>query len=132
MADDLLLMSEGRILQTGSPEACYLNPVSLDAARLLGDVEVLPARVSGGRAETAFGAAPAPGIQDGAASVMVRPEGLLPGDEIQADVSDVRFVGSAWRATLSAGGVSVRARLTERPEARMGVRLDPSRTRVFP
>ena len=132
MADDLLLMSEGRILQTGSPEDCYLNPVSPAAARLLGEVEVLPARVSGGEAATAFGEVPAAGVPDGAAGVLVRPEGFLSGGDVQADVSDVRFVGSAWRATLSAGGVSVRARLAERPEPRMGVRLDPSRTRVFP
>ena len=131
MADDLILMSDGRVLQRGTPEDCYLNPVSVDAARLLGEVEVLPARVVRGVAETAFGDVAAPGIADGAALVMVRPEGFVPGSGVHADVSDVRFVGQGWRATLSAGGTTVRARLAGAPGAQVSVGLDPSRVRVF-
>lgn len=131
MADDLILMSDGRVLQRGTPEDCYLNPVSVDAARLLGEAEVLPARVVRGVAETAFGDVAAPGIADGAALVMVRPEGFVPGSGVHADVSDVRFVGQGWRATLSAGGTTVRARLASAPGAQVSVDLDPSRVRVF-
>lgn len=131
MADELILMDEGRILQTGAPEDCYLRPVSLAAARLLGEAEVLPARVSNGVAETAFGDVPAPGHADGPAQVMVRPEAFTPGPGVEVDVSDVHFVGAGWRATLSAGGASVRARLADRPSERLSVRLDPARARVF-
>ena len=132
MADDLILMSEGRILQRGTPEDCYLNPVSIDAARLLGEAEVLPARIVNGVAETAFGDVPAAGFEDGAAQVMVRPEGFVVGSGIPVEVSNVRFVGQAWRATLTAGGASVSARLVERPTPQLYLRLDGARTRVFP
>ncbi|QZH73890.1 MAG: ABC transporter ATP-binding protein [Erythrobacter sp.] len=37
LADDLILMADGKILQTGSPAECYDRPASLVAARLLGD-----------------------------------------------------------------------------------------------
>ena len=131
MADDLILMSDGRILQRGTPEDCYLNPVSIDAARLLGEAEVLPARVVKGVAETGFGEVPAPGVADGAAQVMVRPDGFVAGSGVHADVSDVRFIGQGWRATLTAGGSTARARLSSRPGEQFTVGLDPSRVRVF-
>lgn len=132
MADDLILMSEGRILQRGTPEDCYLDPVSIDAARLLGEAEVLPARVAGGVAETAFGDVPAPGVADGAARVMVRPEAFVAGTGVHADVTDVRFIGQGWRVTLTAGGAPVRARLAAPPADTVAVAIDPTRARVFP
>lgn len=132
MADDLILMSEGCILQRGAPEACYLNPVSIAAARLLGEADILPARVANGVAETAFGDVPAAGVADGAAQVMVRPEAFVIGPGVHADVSDVRFAGQGWRATLSAGGAAVRARFAQRPSASLEITIDPLRARAFP
>jgi iron(III) transport system ATP-binding protein len=77
IADDLILMAGGRILQTGDPADCYENPVSAAAARLLGDAIVLPAAVSGEVADTPFGPVPAPGFSDGAADMVVRPEEII-------------------------------------------------------
>jgi iron(III) transport system ATP-binding protein len=131
MADDLALMAEGRILQRGSPQHCYLEPVSIGAARLLGDTEVLPARITGGVAETPFGDLPASGLPNGAAQVMVRPEAFVLGEGVEAEVTDVRFIGQGWRASLIAGGTAVRARLASEPDERVRVRIDPARGRVF-
>lgn len=78
LADTIALMNAGRIIQTGAPDALYLNPNSLTAARLLGDVEVFEARVSDGQAETLLGLCPAPDFQTGqAVRLLVRPEGIL-------------------------------------------------------
>ena len=131
MADDLALMSQGRILQRGAPHDCYLDPVSIEAARLLGEAEIIAARIQGGMASTAFGDVPAPALSDGDASLMLRADALVPGPGVEAAVSDVRFVGQAWRATLTAGGVSTPARLTERPGDRLSVRIDPNKARAF-
>ncbi len=131
MADDLILMSAGKILQRGTPRDCYLDPVSVDAARLLGEAEILPARVSGGMAETAFGDVPAAGVAEGPALVLMRPDGLVTGSGVHADVTDARFVGQGWRATLTAGGASIRARLPAEPGETMTVAIDPVRARVF-
>ena len=77
LADRIALMSEGRIIQAGPPDALYLKPDSLAAARLLGDVEVFEARVRGGRADTVLGAVDAEGFKDGASvNVLLRPEGV--------------------------------------------------------
>lgn len=131
MADDLALMSEGRILQRGVPEDCYLNPVSIEAAQLLGEAEVVPAQIAGGVAETAFGPVPAAGLADGEGQVMLRADALIPGDGTEVQVSDVRFVGQVWRAALTANRVTVRARLAERPGDRLRVRIAPQRARAF-
>jgi iron(III) transport system ATP-binding protein len=78
LADQIALMSEGRIIQTGAPDQLYLNPSSLAAARLLGDIEAFDARVHNGAADTPLGKVDAEGIEDGAAvTVLLRPEGVL-------------------------------------------------------
>ncbi|HEX5775204.1 MAG TPA: ABC transporter ATP-binding protein, partial [Caulobacteraceae bacterium] len=77
MADDLALMEEGRILQTGAPRDCYLRPTSMAAARLLGEANELPVtRVEGGSVHTAFGGVPGAG-----SVVMARPEALALGPD---------------------------------------------------
>ncbi|MEG1453015.1 ABC transporter ATP-binding protein, partial [Brevundimonas sp.] len=73
MADDLVLMDKGVILQTGSPQDCYQRPSSIAAARLLGEAEVLKARIKDGIATTAFGSSPCD-LVNGEGWLMARPE----------------------------------------------------------
>lgn len=136
MADRIALMSEGRILQTGTAEDCYLRPVSLAAARLLGETNIIPAHVTGGRAHTAFGDLPAGDVPDGEALAMIRPEAFsLAQGAAEVSVQAVRFAGAQHEIELVAGGLSARMRLSgglPPSQGRAFVRLDPSRTRVFP
>ena len=136
MADDLSLMDRGRILQSGEPREVYGRPASLFAARLLGDAASIPAVVRAGRAETAFGAIPTT-LPDGPAMAMLRPEALRPtpgGADVRVESS--RFAGHSSVVRLSAGGVSVTARMhpAEAPEAgqQISVRLDERFCSVFP
>ncbi|MHA6288311.1 ABC transporter ATP-binding protein [Maricaulis sp. CAU 1757] len=77
VADELALMDQGRIIQTGLPEDVWMHPGSAVAARLLGDVEMVSTRVAGGRAETPFGAVETPGFKDGdKVDILIRPRGL--------------------------------------------------------
>jgi len=137
MADDLALMQAGRILQTGSPQDCYLRPVSMGAARLLGEANAVPAEVSGGLARTPFGTVPAPGLPDGRAAVMARPEAfrLDPSGE-PATVTSTRFGGARTELVLAAHGAEARAQMPSReaPGAAETVRiaLDPALCAVFP
>ncbi len=136
MADDLILMAEGRVLQTGSPEDCYRKPVSVAAARLLGEASVLPARVTSGIAHTAFGPVPAPGHADGAAAVMLRPEAIsFSASGAPVEVVDVRFGGAFHTISLSAEGLSVMAHVRggeiPRSGARLGVSIDPAHAAVY-
>ena len=135
MADDLVLMSAGRILQTGSPQDCYLRPVSLAAARLLGEATDLPARIEKGVAHTAFGAVPAPGMTDGAGRVMVRPEALgFDPSGTPAEIVDIAFGGRFYSVTLSSNDVIMTTRTVAPPPpvgTRAGVSLNSGRTAVY-
>ncbi|MGA9583327.1 MAG: ABC transporter ATP-binding protein [Allosphingosinicella sp.] len=118
IADRLVLMGEGRILQTGSPRECYYRPSSIRAARLLGEVNVIDASVANETASTAFGPMPAEGLPDGRAILMVRPEGLRP-DSAGAEmkVVRIRFGGGYHEVTLEAEGRPLTMTLTDDPPA---------------
>lgn len=77
MADDLALMVGGKIIQSGQPEHVYLNPNSLDAARLLGDVNSWTGSTQNGQLVSPFGTFSSNRTDNIAeATVLVRPEGL--------------------------------------------------------
>ncbi len=126
-SESMAQMKDAKILQTGSPRDCYLEPASLAAARLLGEVNVLP--IAEGR--TAFGPAPA---ADGV--LMVRPEGLVVGSEgAPARVEELRFAGAMAVAALNADGVRANARVPLAAAPPVGetvrVRIDPLFARAF-
>lgn len=59
VGDQIALIREGRLVQQGSGHDLYYRPQSLFAARFFSELNVLPATVSGGQVETAFGRTPA-------------------------------------------------------------------------
>jgi len=135
MADDLALMRDGRILQTGSPRDCYLKPASPGAARLLGDTIELPAVLKDGKAETAFGPVPAEG--SGPALLVARPEAFRVADQgVEARVGEVHFAGPFVLADIEAGGQKALARvphaLAPEPGATVRIQLAPVFCSVFP
>jgi len=136
MADRLVLMSDGRMLQTGTAADCYLRPVSIAAARLLGEANVVPAQVSGGLAHTAFGDLPAGDVPDGGALAMIRPEAFSLADGgVKVVVEAARFAGAHHEVDLVAGGVTARMWLSGDSPPPLGparVAADPDRCRVFP
>lgn len=77
MADDLALMVDGKIIQAGQPDHVYLNPNSLDAARLLGEVNSWAGSLKGQQLASPFGIFSPDLPKDAdAATVLVRPEAL--------------------------------------------------------
>ncbi len=135
MADDLVLMAAGRILQFGNPEECYLRPTSEAAARLLGEVSIIPARIMNGLAHTAFGLLPAQEFPDCEASILVRPEAVRLDDAgMAANIVDVRFVGAAWAVVLSSGDAVISARMRGAVPGigtRVGVAIDTVGTAII-
>ncbi|HZH46706.1 MAG TPA: ABC transporter ATP-binding protein [Roseococcus sp.] len=147
MADRIALMRQGQVVQLGTPEELYLNPVDPFVATFLGEVNRLPARIQGRQAMTVIGPADARGLPDGsAAEVLLRPEGLrvLPegtNDATPAEVEACRLLGSTTLVHMAVedgeGGVlHLHARLP--PGAvlargqRVAVSLDASRAFAFP
>lgn len=135
IADDLILMSAGRILQTGSPEDCYRRPVNLIAARLLGELVVIPGAVRDGYAETPLGQLPAPRLRAGPVQVGLRPGAiLLGGSGPEALVREVRFAGDGHRLQLQIDDLVLTLTVRQAPPApgsRVRVGCDPSRVVLF-
>ncbi|MFD7626818.1 ABC transporter ATP-binding protein [Streptomyces sp. NPDC059851] len=78
LADRVVVMSEGRIAQAGTPLEVWQRPASEFVARFLGFQNVVPATVSGGAAATAWGKVPVPeGSPEGEQRVLVRPAGVV-------------------------------------------------------
>ncbi len=77
MADQILLMRNGRIVQRGAPYNLYNAPVDREAAAFFSDVNILTGTVHGALTDTPFGDFLTPGVADGTpVEIVVRPQHL--------------------------------------------------------
>ena len=134
MADELILMDGGKILQSGTPEDCYNQPVSLSAARLLGETEVLDAIIQNGLATTAFGSLPSD-LPDGPAKVMTRPESLTTSRAEEGARVTARTFGGAFIELTMKSGEQVVSLRTKATDLQIGdtvqVHFDPKSSAIF-
>ncbi|MEM7076594.1 MAG: ABC transporter ATP-binding protein [Pseudomonadota bacterium] len=78
MADEIALMRDGRIVQTGPPYHLFTAPDDRGAMAFFSDINVVPAQVYGALAQTPFGDFLAPGLPDGTAvDIVVRPQDIV-------------------------------------------------------
>lgn len=77
MGDEIALMREGRIVQTGAPYNVYNAPVDRSSAAFFSEINVIPGVVQGALTETPFGRFLAPGVPDGTeVEIVIRPQHL--------------------------------------------------------
>ena len=77
MADEILLMRGGRIVQRGAPYNLYNAPVDRAAAAFFSDINVLQSTVQGALTATPFGDFLMPGHPDGTqVDIVIRPQHL--------------------------------------------------------
>jgi iron(III) transport system ATP-binding protein len=140
IADRIVLMRSGRVVQEGSAEAIYRRPVDISAARFFCDFNEVEGVARGGRAETPVGLFAAPGLADGAAAVCIRPQGVrlkpagfcLPGRLLSR-----RFLGEVELVQIAVQGLDnplqarVRGPLTAQAGEEVGVEIDPDEVLVF-
>lgn len=104
MADRILVMNDGRVVQDGAPVEIYFNPANGFVISLLGPVNRLDGTVEKGHVATPLGTFDAFGIDNGTAvQVLVRPEGIrltLPG------ATPPSYPGDTPRKPTSAAGKS--------------------------
>lgn len=137
MAEDLALMDAGRVIQVGTPHDLYTDPTSVAAARLLGPLSLVEARVHQGVASCILGQKAVP-LPDGPAQVGVRPTDLklgMPGSGLEARVASVSFAGGYRVVRVQAGPVALCLHLpgsAPSPGEQVGVTVDPARLMVFP
>lgn len=136
IADDLILMAGARILQSGAPSDCYRDPVSVTAARLLGEVVAVPGRIADGQIHSVLGTFAAPGLTGGEGVALLRPhhiEVARRGGEER--VERVRYAGGTWRVTVDVGGQEVSIDVTgeaPQPGDPITLAVDAAGVRVFP
>lgn len=76
-ADQVAVLTEGRIRQTGAPQDVYASPSDLETAQFLGEAVVLEAVISDGWASCVLGEIPLRfPAEEGPGRVMLRPEQL--------------------------------------------------------
>ncbi|GLK75856.1 iron ABC transporter ATP-binding protein [Methylopila jiangsuensis] len=140
VADEIVLLRRGRVIQRAAPETLYRAPDTLYAARFFSELNELEAEVRDGQALCALGRVPAPALPDGPAIVALRPEGVRiapTGEGAAGRALSRRFVGGAERVELSVEGLSqpLRARLrpgvAPAPDSDVRVTLDPTESLVF-
>lgn len=143
MADRIIVMDAGQVMQDGTPEDLYLRPANHFVASFFGETNRFSSVVNQGRASTPLGEVAASGIGEGrAVDVLVRPEGLLIGEpsgtgDILAKIDAVRALGGVSLMHLSLeGGPHIHARVPRRhfpsSSQTVSITLDPDMTFVFP
>ena len=118
IADRVVLMRKGRIVQSGPPEELYRKPVDLEAARFFCDVNEIACAIVDGQAQSAIGHFPAEGLANGPGSLCIRPQGiklLPPGEGIAGRVQSSRFLGEMILLDLNVQGLErpIQARVRE-------------------
>ncbi len=77
MADQIVLMRSGRIVQAGAPYNIYNSPVDRQAAAFFSDVNVIEGVVKNALTETPFGQFLTPGmVDDTEVEIIIRPQHL--------------------------------------------------------
>ncbi len=126
MADEILLMRSGKIVQRGAPWEIYDRPVDRAAAAFFSDLNGIRGIVRRGRVDTPFGAFDADLPEGSAAEIVIRPQHLridfgragqpprateAEGTAQAATVESARFLGieSLVRFRLSDSGAEFRA-----------------------
>jgi iron(III) transport system ATP-binding protein len=142
VADRIVLMQQGRIVQSGTGEELYRRPASLFAARFFCDLTEIEAQIRNGEVDTPVGRFPAPGLPDGAAVLGVRPQAirLVPkGFCLPARVVTRRFLGEVDHIELAVNGLDkpLMARLPTRLDSvvegeDVGIDITMDEVLVFP
>ena len=78
MADKIIVMNSGNIIQVGSPSDLYLKPTTPFIAHFFGDVNTFYGVVDNEKVQISIGIVDAIGMPNGAkVSVVIRPEGIV-------------------------------------------------------
>jgi len=111
LADMVVVMNGGRVVQHDTPEQIYRRPVSRFVARFFGEANLIEGHLdsTGSRFDTALGAFAASPPPDctGPLVAVVRPEMLSVASgrpDGVARVTSAEFLGSSWRVAASVEG----------------------------
>jgi len=141
IADRIVLMDQGRVVQEGTARDLYRSPATLFAARFFCEINELSSVVRDGSVTTPVGRFPAPDLSEGeAAAICIRPQGVeigAPGRGIPARIIQRRFIGPVDLFEIAVDGLDfpLIARLRNAlPFGRgedIAINIDPAEVLVF-
>jgi ABC-type Fe3+/spermidine/putrescine transport system ATPase subunit len=135
IADRVVLMSAGRVVQTGTPEDVYLRPETEFAADFLGVGTRLPAHAEPGALVVADTKLRYDGPARGPVVAVLRSSDLALSDagDLRGDLEESLFLGAHWRHYVRIGDalVIVDGDAPHSPGP-VGVRVPLDRLRVYP
>ena len=137
VADRVAIIEAGRIVQRGTPEEVWRRPATESVARFLGFRSIVPAEVEGGVARAGpLGTILTPGVADGPARLVIRPDAMILGGagHLEARVVAVSYQGRDHRLVLDVDGVTVEAHAPTAPVVGATIRfqIDPGRVVALP
>lgn len=136
IADRVVILDAGKVMQTGTPRDVYQKPASTFVARFLGlnnlfKAEPLPEKAA---MKTVLGEIPFRGGLDKPATVLLRPDAVQPGAggpvTLDGELTACSFRGSICRSTIYIDGLTftfdfpINTELPE-PGSRMPISFDP-------
>lgn len=132
LADRVVVLRNGRVVQTGAPVEVWRHPRDGFVARFLGFANVFDVHVEGGAVATAWGPLETDHAE-GPATLVIRPDGLRFEDGangVQAEVGPSTFRGDHFRVMVVLGGreheVTERTGRVPAPGTSVRVALEPS------
>ena len=148
MADRIVLMNEGQVVQIGTPSDLFQNPSSVFCAQYFGKINRIPGTVDGGAIETDLGPLENTAFSDGAdVQVLLRPEALristgAGGGTVSREllVCGVKYAGNSSLIRLGIGNEAAPHTHVELrhpgpvsldPGQKIKVEIDPAKAFVF-
>lgn len=141
--DRIVVLDEGRVVQSGGAAEIFANPANEAAAVATGEFDAIPVTIRGRTVESVIGAweVDEPPFQ-GAGVALVRPGAFTqakPGEDsdLVFGVEEAGFANGRWIARgLLSGALSLRVELPAEANVHKGklmaLRYDPSRFRLLP
>jgi iron(III) transport system ATP-binding protein len=109
LADRIVLLRNGKVVQAGTPEDIYRRPVDVYVARFFSDLNELSGIVEKGKVHTSVGVFEAKTLPEGASvSVCIRPQGIKLAPEgfcIPARVLERRYLGPVELVGIAVQGL---------------------------
>jgi ABC-type Fe3+/spermidine/putrescine transport system ATPase subunit len=143
MTDSVVVLNEGRVVQSGSAAEIFARPLDEAAAMAAGDADQIPITIRGNAVESAIGSwevDPPPFQGDGIA--LVRPGDFAPArpgedSDVIFGVEEAGFSAGRWIARgMLTGGVTLRVELPPGNQVHKGrllaLRYDPARFTLLP
>ena len=138
LADRIVVMRAGQVVQAGPPAAVWGRPADPWTAAFLGFAAAVAGRLAPGGVETPWGVLPVDASGDGAVQVVLRPDAfrLDPTGAIAGKVVRCSFAGDHADLAVDVGGPLVRLRAPYRDAPAVGdivsLEVEPDGVLVYP